>query len=59
MWIPAPSPDLPSASTARRKIASYQTFDETSPFDTNKEFEDAGQGIIDFSEGNPFGDFWC
>ena len=46
-----------TASTARRKIASYQTFDETSPFDTNKEFEDAGQGIIDFSEGNPFGDF--
>lgn len=46
-----------SASTARRKVASYETFDETSPYDQNKEFEDEGLNIIDFTESNPFGDF--
>jgi hypothetical protein len=43
-----------SASTARRKVASYETFDETSPYDQNNEFEDEGLNIIDFTESNPF-----
>jgi hypothetical protein len=46
-----------SASTARRKVASYETFDETSPYDQNNEFEDEGLNIIDFTESNPFGEF--
>jgi len=46
-----------SASTARRKVASYQDYDESAPYDQNKEFEDEGLNIIDFTESNPFGDF--
>ena len=46
-----------SASTARRKVASYQDYDEVSPYDQNKEFEDEGLNIIDFTESNPFADF--
>ena len=46
-----------SASSARWKVASYNDYDETSPYDQNEEFETEGLSIVDFSEDNPFGDF--
>ena len=46
-----------SASSARWKVALYNDYDETSPYDQNEEFETEGLSIVDFSEDNPFGDF--
>jgi len=46
-----------SASSARWKVASYNDYDETDPFEQNDEFETEGLSIVDFSEDNPFGDF--
>jgi hypothetical protein len=46
-----------TASSARWKIASYNDYDTTDPFEQNDEFETEGLNIIDFSEDNPFGDF--
>ena len=46
-----------TASSARWKVASYDDYDDSSPFDQNDEFETEGLDILDFSERNPFGDF--
>ena len=46
-----------SSSNARRKVQSYDTFDDQSPYDQNDEFETQGLDIIDFTEENPFGTF--
>ena len=46
-----------TASSARWKVASYDDYDDSSPFDQNDEFETEGLNILDFSERNPFGDF--
>lgn len=46
-----------SASSARWKVASYNDYDESDPFEQNKEFETEGLNILDFSEDNPFGNF--
>tara|TARA_B100001094_G_scaffold256565_1_gene255809 strand:+ start:28006 stop:29442 length:1437 start_codon:yes stop_codon:yes gene_type:complete len=46
-----------SISSARYVVDSYSTDSFDDPFDSNKEFEDAADSILDFSEGNPFGDY--
>lgn len=46
-----------SASSARWKVASYNDFDQTDPYEQNDEFEAAGLNILDFREDNPFGDY--
>tara|TARA_B100000614_G_scaffold21360_2_gene17043 strand:+ start:50130 stop:50996 length:867 start_codon:yes stop_codon:yes gene_type:complete len=45
-------------SGAAWTTASYNTLNNTSSeYDSNDSFETLADGIIDFSEGNPFGDF--
>jgi len=46
-----------SISSARYVVKSYSDdkFDET--FDSNKEIETESDSLLDFSEGNPFGDY--
>ena len=46
-----------SISSARYVVESYSDdkFDET--FDSNKEIETESDSLLDFSEGNPFGDY--
>ena len=46
------------SSSAAWTTASYNTLNNTSSeYDSNSSFETLADGIIDFSEGNPFGDF--
>ena len=46
------------SSSAAWTTASYNTLNNTSSeYDSNSSFETIADGIIDFSEGNPFGDF--
>ena len=46
------------SSSAAWTTASYNTQNNTSSeYDSNSSFETLADGIIDFSEGNPFGDF--
>ena len=46
------------ASSAAWTTASYNTLNNTSSeYDSNSSFETLADGFIDFSEGNPFGDF--
>ena len=46
------------SSSAAWTTASYNTLNKTSSeYDSNSSFETIADGIIDFSEGNPFGDF--
>ena len=46
------------SSSAAWTTASYNTLNNTSSeYDSNISFETLADGIIDFSEGNPFGDF--
>ena len=46
------------SSSAAWATASYNTLNNTSSeYDSNSSFETIADGIIDFSEGNPFGDF--
>ena len=48
---------IPETITGR-STASYNTLNNTSSeYDSNSSFETLADGIIDFSEGNPFGDF--
>ena len=46
------------SSSAAWTTASYNTLNNTSSeYDSNSSFETIADGTIDFSEGNPFGDF--
>jgi len=46
------------SSSAAWTTASYNTLNNTSSeYDSNSSFETLADSIIDFSEGNPFGDF--
>ena len=46
------------SSSAAWTSASYNTLNNTSSeFDQNSAFESNADGILDFSEGNPFGEF--
>lgn len=48
-----------SISSARYIVESYDTYSSDISYEQNKEFEIEGKSIIDFSEDNPFGDYWC
>ena len=43
--------------TATHKVYSINTFDEYDPYAENIEIEDEADGILDFSQKNPFGDY--
>jgi len=45
-----------AASTATYIIQKYQTYELVESYDTNKEIEEEGDSIIDFTEINPFGE---
>lgn len=44
-------------SGAKWTVQSYDTIDLTDEFSENREFENKGDLIIDFTESNPFGEF--
>lgn len=46
-----------TASSAIYSVKSYSTWDEYDKYSENIEIENAADGIIDFSESNPFGVF--
>jgi hypothetical protein len=46
-----------TASSATYSIQSYNTWDQYDKYSENIEIENAADGIIDFSESNPFGTF--
>jgi hypothetical protein len=46
-----------TASSAIYSIQSYDTWDQYDKYSENIEIENAADGIIDFSESNPFGTF--
>ena len=45
------------ASSAIYSVQSYDTWDQYDKYSENVEIENAAEGIIDFSESNPFGTF--
>jgi hypothetical protein len=46
-----------SASSAIYSVQSYDTWDQYDKYSENVEIENAAEGIVDFSESNPFGTF--
>ena len=46
-----------SASSAIYLVQSYDTWDQYDKYSQNLEIQNASEGIIDFSESNPFGTF--
>jgi hypothetical protein len=46
-----------AASSAIYSVQSYDTWDQYDKYSENIEIENAADGIIDFSESNPFGTF--
>jgi len=48
-----------SISSARYVVESYSDDSFEEPFDSNKEIEDEALNLLDFTENNPFGDYWC
>ena len=42
---------------ATHKVYSINTFDEYDPYAENIEIEDEADGILDFSQKNPFGNY--
>ncbi|NBP55563.1 hypothetical protein EBU71_03300 [bacterium] len=46
-----------SASSAIYSVQSYDTWDQYDKYSENLEIENEAEGIIDFSESNPFGTF--
>ena len=46
-----------TASSARYQILSHTGIDTTSTFTFNDEIETEADGILDFTERNPFGNF--
>ena len=46
-----------SASSAVYSVKSYDTWDQYDKYSENIEIENAADGIVDFSESNPFGTF--
>ena len=46
-----------TASSAIYSVKSYSTWDEYDKYSENVEIENAADGIVDFSESNPFGVF--
>ncbi len=46
-----------TASSAIYSIKSYDTWDQYDKYSENVEIENAADGIVDFSESNPFGTF--
>jgi hypothetical protein len=44
-------------SDARWTVGSFDTLDMTDSFSENRELETAADGIVDFTEANPFGEF--
>jgi len=48
-----------SISSARYIVDSYDTDSFEDPFDANSDIETEADALLDFTEGNPFGDYWC
>mgnify|MGYP002012645499 FL=1 len=48
-----------SISSARYIVDSYSTDSFDDPFDANSDIETEADALLDFTEGNPFGDYWC
>jgi len=48
-----------SISSARYIVDSYDTDSFEDPFDANSDIETEADNLLDFTEGNPFGDYWC
>jgi len=48
-----------SISSARYIVDSYDTDSFEDPFDANSDIESEADNLLDFTEGNPFGDYWC
>ena len=46
-----------SISSARYVVDSYTDDSFEEPFDSNKEIESEADTLLDFTEGNPFGDY--
>ena len=46
-----------AASSAIYSVQSYDTWDQYDKYSENVEIENAAEGIVDFSESNPFGTF--
>ncbi len=46
-----------AASSAIYSVQSYDTWDQYDKYSENVEIENASEGIVDFSESNPFGTF--
>lgn len=49
--------ELIVGAAATHKVYSINTFDEYDPYSENIEIEDEADGIVDFSQKNPFGDY--
>ena len=49
--------ELIVGAAATHKVYSINTFDEYDPYAENIQIEDEADGIIDFSQKNPFGDY--
>jgi len=48
-----------SISSARYIVDSYSTDSFDDPYDANSDIETEADNLLDFTEGNPFGDYWC
>jgi len=48
-----------SISSARYIVESYSTDSFDDPYDANSDIETEADNLLDFTEGNPFGDYWC
>jgi len=48
-----------SISSARYVVESYSDDSFDNAFDSNKEIEGEALNLLDFTENNPFGDYWC
>jgi hypothetical protein len=49
--------ELIVGAAATHKVYSINTFDEYDPYSENIEIEDEADGIVDFSQKNPFGNY--
>jgi len=48
-----------SISSARYIVDNYNDDSFEDSYDANKDIEEEAENLLDFTEGNPFGDYWC